>query len=182
MNKNLLILVLVIIGVSLIGISSPKSSTVPYAVSMQTMYPNNPPLSPNPILTPGAKNPDITQANISQNICKKGYTSGLDFRGNKVRNVSESTKNQVYKEYGIDKTVGGPYEVDHLISLELGGSNDIKNLWPQSYVTQPYNARNKDALENRLHAMVCSGNISLAQAQKEISIDWISAYRKYFGK
>lgn len=182
MYKNILILLLAIIGASFIGISSPKSSTVPYVVSSQTMFPNNPPLYPRPSLTPGVNNPDITQANIKQNICKKGYTGGLDFRGNKVRRVSESTKRRVYKEYGIDRTIGGPYEVDHLISLQLGGSNDIKNLWPQSYTTQPYNARNKDALENRLHAMICSGKISLSQAQREISTDWISAYVKYFRK
>lgn len=182
MNKNAITLVLTFILVFFVGILSPKSATMPYVVSTQTMFPNNPPLSPNPILTPGAANPEITQANINQTICKKGYTSGIDIHGVPVRHVSESTKQQVYKEYGIDRTIGGPYEVDHLISLELGGSNHIKNLWPQSYTTQPYNARTKDALENRLHAMVCSGKISLAQAQKEISTDWISAYRKYFGK
>ena len=71
------------------------------------------------------------------------------------------------------------YEVDHLISLELGGANDIKNLWPQSYVSTPYNARMKDALENKLHAMVCANQITLVEAQKEISTDWIAAYKKY---
>ena len=74
----------------------------------------------------------------------------------------------------------GDYEVDHLISLELGGSNSIKNLWPQSYLTQPWNAHVKDALENELHDEVCSGKVDLATAQHDIATDWIAAYKKYF--
>jgi hypothetical protein len=70
--------------------------------------------------------------------------------------------------------------VDHLISLELGGSNSIKNLWPQSYRTQPWNAHVKDTLENELHDEVCSGRLDLKTAQREIAGDWIAAYRKYF--
>ena len=50
-----------------------------------------------------------------------------------VRNVSAATKRAVYAEYGIASHQPGKYEVDHLISLELGGSNDIRNLWPESY-------------------------------------------------
>jgi len=72
-------------------------------------------------------------------------------------------------------------KVDHLISLELGGSNSLKNLWPQSYVTLPYNAHKKDVLENKLHALVCSGAIDLKTAQHEIATDWIGAYRKHVG-
>jgi hypothetical protein len=67
-----------------------------------------------------------------------------------------------------------------LISLELGGSNSIKNLWPQSYRTKPWNARVKDRLENRLHELVCSGQLDLATAQRDIATDWISTYKKYF--
>jgi len=75
----------------------------------------------------------------------------------------------------------GEYEVDHLISLELGGSNDIANLWPQSYVSEPFNAHIKDKLENKLHALVCSGRITVETAQKAIANDWTAAYRQYVG-
>ncbi len=119
-------------------------------------------------MTPGATLP-VTVADIAV----PGYTK-------KVRNVPQSVKEQVYHEYGITAHAPGEYEVDHLISLELGGSNSIKNLWPESYKTQPWNARVKDKLENKLHAMVVSGQMSLPDAQHEIATDWIAAYKKYF--
>jgi len=124
---------------------------------------------PDPRLTPG----DVltTDKNV---ICRPGYTQT-------VRNVPQSVKNQVYREYGITSRQPGEYEVDHLVSLELGGSNSIKNLWPQSYKTQPLNAHVKDKLENKLHDLMCSGAISVQDAQKAIAQDWIGAYRKYVG-
>jgi hypothetical protein len=63
----------------------------------------------------------------------------------------------------------GEYEIDHLVSLELGGSSSIRNLWPQSYVTEPQNAHVKDKLENVLHEPACSGKLSLEEAQKAIA-------------
>jgi hypothetical protein len=124
---------------------------------------------PNPQLTPGDAL-DVT----TSDICVPGYSS-------KVRNVPESVKNQVYQEYGILTHKAGQYEVDHLISLELGGSNSIKNLWPESY-TGPWNAHIKDKLENKLHDDVCAGQVDLKTAQHEISTDWIAAYQKYVGQ
>jgi hypothetical protein len=85
--------------------------------------------------------------------------------------VSTSTKNRVYAEYGITDHPTGAYEVDHLISLELGGSNDIGNLWPEPY-SGPDNAHDKDVMENRLHDEVCSGQLTLAQGQGEIVHWW----------
>ena len=112
---------------------------------------------------------DVTK----DDVCTPGYTK-------KVRNVPSSLKKQVYAEYGIASRRPGQYEVDHLISLELGGSNSIKNLWPESYVTQPWNAHVKDQLENALHDDICAGRISLQQAQQEIATDWIAAYKEHF--
>jgi hypothetical protein len=96
--------------------------------------------------------------------------------------VPESVKKEVYAEYHITHHSKGQYEVDHLISLELGGSNDIKNLWPESYLTDPWNAHVKDKLENRLHRLVCTGKITLKEAQDAISKDWIAAYIKYISE
>jgi len=97
-----------------------------------------------------------------------------------VRDVPSALKRKVYEEYSIPSHAPGEYEVDHLISLELGGSNSIRNLWPQSYRTEPWNAHVKDALENELHRRICSGQIDLKTAQREIAGDWIGAYKKYF--
>jgi hypothetical protein len=96
-----------------------------------------------------------------------------------VRNVPESKKNQVYALYGITRVPYG-YEVDHLVSLEVGGSNSIKNLWPEHYY-DPLGARTKYRLENRLHALVCSGQLALASAQRQEAANWIAAYKKYVG-
>jgi len=126
------------------------------------------PLLPNRSLTPG-DTLDVTK----EDVCKPGYSKT-------VRDVPEEVKKQVYKSYGITSHQPHEYEVDHLISLELGGSNSTKNLWPQSYVTQPWNAHVKDKLENELHRLICDGKITMKTAQQDISSDWIAAYKKYF--
>lgn len=107
-------------------------------------------------------------------ICTPGYSK-------KIRNVPASVKRKVYEEYGITSHEPGEYEVDHLISLELGGSHSIKNLWPESYRGEK-NAHVKDRLENKLHRLVCSGELDLKTAQQEIATDWLAAYRKYIGE
>ncbi len=124
---------------------------------------------PDPKMTPGDAL-DVT----AQDICTAGYSK-------KVRNVPQAVKEEAYREYGITHREPHEYEVDHLISLELGGSNSIKNLWPQSFLTKPWNAHVKDAVEDRLHAMICSGTINIKSAQHEIASDWIRAYKKYVG-
>ncbi len=126
-------------------------------------------------LTPGALNPSVSLTTDMKVLCVAGYSKT-------VRNVPESLKNKVYVSYGITQRDRGEYEIDHLCSLELGCSNSQLNLWPQSYKTQPWNAFKKDHLENRLHALACAGTITFADAQREISEDWIAAYRKYIGE
>ena len=101
-------------------------------------------------------------------ICTVGYTI-------QVRDVPLSVKKQVFTEYGIDYSLHANYEVDHLISLELGGSNDISNLWPESYLISD-GSHSKDGFENYLHNKVCKGIISLTEAQREISTDWLTYY------
>ena len=131
----------------------------PLALRAHIEHPGYPAGSnPDPIQTPGAVFDGITKAQL----CVSGYTA-------KVRHVTEATKNQVFANYYITGPHGA-YEVDHLVSLELGGSNDLANLWPESY-SGTWNARVKDRIENKLHRLVCMGTITLQEAQKDIAGD-----------
>lgn len=121
---------------------------------------------PNRTLTPGAT------ILLSQGaVCSQANVKNKD--------VPASVRRTVFQEYGIAKAQPRAYEVDYLVTPALGGSDDIRNLWPHSYASV-WNARVKDALEDRLREMVCDGDIDLADAQREIAGDWIAAYKKYF--
>jgi hypothetical protein len=98
----------------------------------------------------------------------------------KNRTVPATLQRQVFAEYGISGAQAQAYEVDYLITPALGGADDIHNLWPQSYSATVWNAHVKDALEDRLRELVCQGQLDLSTAQREISADWIAAYKKYF--
>lgn len=126
-----------------------------------------------PILPDASKTPGDVLEVASSDVCTSGYSK-------LVRNVPSALKRQVYESYGITHREKGEFEIDHLISLELGGSNSVRNLWPQSFLTQPWNAKVKDQLENELHSEICSGKIDMKTAQQEIASDWIAAYKKHF--
>src|SRR5215475_8309233 len=114
------------------------------------------PILPDPKLTPGDTF-DVT----AEDVCVPGYAK-------KVRSVPAWLKRQAYAEYGITQYKTGDYEVDHLIPLSLAGSNSIRNLWPQSSKTSPWNSYVKDALECKLHKLVSAGKLDLKTAQNEI--------------
>jgi hypothetical protein len=121
---------------------------------------------PDPACTPGSLDPRITQASIGSTICRHGWTAAV----RPPASATDHAKHDVaYPAYGIPAAT--PSELDHLVPLELGGSNDIGNLWPE--VGRVPNV--KDAVENRLHAEVCAGRVSLAAAQLAIAADWETA-------
>jgi hypothetical protein len=124
------------------------------------------PIRPDPHLTPGA-----VLTTDPATVCVPGYAKT-------VRHTSGKLKAQVYRAYRIDKKAGH-FEVDHLISLELGGADVAANLWPESYDTAPWNAHIKDRLEDRLHALVCAGKMTIEEAPRAIAEDWIAAYQRY---
>lgn len=93
--------------------------------------------------------------------------------------VNPTLQQAVFKEYGLPNSSRIAYELDYLVTPALGGSGDIKNLWPQPY-SSTWNARVKDQLEDHLHELVCQGKVQLTTAQIEIANDWISAYKRYF--
>ncbi|KKU90004.1 MAG: hypothetical protein UY20_C0003G0043 [Candidatus Yanofskybacteria bacterium GW2011_GWA1_48_10] len=120
---------------------------------------------PDPECTPGAIFPDAT----AEKICVSGYTKT-------VRKVSTSLKKRVYRAYGVPYPPPfGSYELDHYIPLALGGSNDIANLWPFAAEPRP-GFIEKDLTVNYLHRKVCAQEISLAVAQRAITVPWVEVY------
>ena len=96
------------------------------------------------------------------------------------RDIPLDMQQKVFAEYGIKSPQKDQFEVDYLITPDLGGTESIRNLWPQPYSVH-WNAHVKDKLEERLHQLVCSRKLDLATAQHDIAVDWIAAYKKYVG-
>lgn len=130
-------------------------------------------LGPNPdsACSPGAYYSKLTRSVI----CSAGFHTG------DVRNVPESEKFAVEREYGLAPGhYGRTLEIDHLVSLELGGSNDIANLFPERANAHP-GYKVKDRLENRLHDLVCAGSMRLRVVQREIARNWQGLYKRVYG-
>ena len=134
---------------------------------------------PNPTITPGATNPLVTHVNLHSTICVSGYTKTIRPSSSYTNKIKYSQLDSGYNYKG--DTNPADYEEDHLIPLEVGGNpTSIKNLFPQPQLTT-WSASRKDALENKLHSMVCNGSISLAAAQSVFITNWIAGYLKYIG-
>jgi hypothetical protein len=103
------------------------------------------------------------------------------FRTSTIRNVPDSERFAVEREYGIKPGhYGSTLEIDHIVPLELGGSNDIANLFPEQLYVRP-GYRIKDKLENKLHALVCAGSMTLRSVRVRISTDWQALYERVYG-
>jgi anti-sigma factor RsiW len=94
--------------------------------------------------------------------------------------VGDAVRHEVVRRYGMEHVPSDEYELDYLITPELGGAPAVENLWPQRYALRTWNAHVKDQLEQLLPTLVCNGTLSLQTAQRDIARDWISAYKKYF--
>ena len=132
---------------------------------------------PDPGCTPGSISPQVTQDNITSTICSSGYTSTIRPPSN-ITGPEKIASKAAYSYSGSSYTV----EYDHLVPLELGGDpNDSANLWAEpndNPAAASYNNA-KDKLENALHGMVCSGQMTLAAAQQAIAGNWATAYQQY---
>lgn len=132
---------------------------------------------PDPHCTPGAIDPQVTQADIGSTICSSGFTSTI----RPPESVTEPEKDASAAAYGYTGSLHVA-EYDHLIPLELGGDpNDPANLWvePPDNPNATSFANTKDQLEDRLNSLVCSGQLSLAVAQGAIASNWVTAYQTY---
>src|SRR5215470_7271770 len=153
-------LILALVGVAALNRLAPRREPRMYASFVPISFPATE-------LTPG-----VVRAKTRDQVCGSNY--------GKNRDVPPALRRKVFELYGMPGADPRAYEVDYLITPALGGADDIGNLWPQSYSATIWNARVKDALEDRLHELVCHGDVDLPTAQREISTDWISAYKKYF--
>jgi hypothetical protein len=126
--------------------------------------------SPDRHCTPGALNPAVTQSTIDHTICVAGYTKTI----RPPESVTEPEKLANMAAYGVGGRSAHDFEYDHLVSLELGGAvNDPRNLWPEPGASP----NPKDSVEDRLHDLVCDGQMPLATAQHVIATDWVNYSR-----
>jgi hypothetical protein len=142
------------------------------------------------LLAPRTRATRCTRGANPDRRCSPGaYATGLTrkvlcsstFRTGTIRSVTQADRHAVEREYGLAEIpYGRRLEIDHIVALELGGSNDIANLFPQRASPSP-GYRAKDKLENRLHAMVCDGQLGLAAAQRRIASNWQALYTSVFG-
>jgi hypothetical protein len=157
------LLILLVLALRLFPIPSLPSPSM--AISFLRGAPD---IQPKPDLTPGATRPIA-----ASDIC--GGKSEI-----KNSEIPSAIQQKVFEEYGLANARTSDYELDYLITPELGGTTDVRNLWPEPFNRTEWNAHVKDALESLLYRKVCSGEIDLPTAQHEIATGWISAYKKYF--
>jgi hypothetical protein len=138
------------------------------------------PQLPNHLLTPDVARTDLTL----KKICTTKW-------GRDARHVTATMKKQVFTAYGLTGNTdpacipdarGRHCEIDHLLSRELVGADEVRNLWPQPYGSQPWNAVRKDCVETRLHKEICAKNpaMTLKQAQDAIRSDWTAVYLRFY--
>jgi hypothetical protein len=142
---------------------------VTYSIHLRSCQTRDRGQLPDHSCTPGSIDPAVTQMTIRSTICRSGWTS-------KVRPPESQTEHAKYDvAYPAYHIPGGARsELDHLVPLELGGSNDITNLWPEvGSIPNP-----KDKVENALNHAVCDGKVSLAAAQNAIASDWLTAEKR----
>jgi len=155
------------------GFSWTPAAAAIVLVILAISFSNQPRRSPVIVTIPDSRlTPGATLLESRQAVCAQANAN------NKA--VPVALQQKVFEEYGITRPEPRAYEVDYLITPALGGADDIHNLWPHSYSATAWNARVKDALEDRMREMVCDGSLELEEAQKEIAANWIDAYKKYF--
>ncbi|MGE0406359.1 MAG: anti-sigma factor [Candidatus Korobacteraceae bacterium] len=157
-----------VLGAALLMYVRSRGVSLPPRDNVASDY--DPRLSPVAALTPGS-----TVFISKATLCDSSVTNDEA----QAPPIPRAAALAVFREYGIQDPQPGMYELDYLIAPELGGSADVRNLWPQPY-SGTWNAHLKDALEDRLREMVCDGRMDLETAQREIAADWIAAYKKYF--
>ena len=115
---------------------------------------------------------------IDETVCAKGWSRTV----RPPVSFTNRIKHIKLRQYDIPEGDIHEYELDHLIPLSIGGApDDPANLWPQPH-QGTWTADDKDALEARIHRLVCDRRVPLAEAQQAMRTDWVAAYRKYMSR
>jgi hypothetical protein len=117
--------------------------------------------------SPGAYYARLTKAAL----CSPGFHSS------KLQHLTAAAKRAVEVEYGLTGSSRSALTIDHIVPLELGGSNNVANLYPQ----RPPVHQLKQTLDSTLAARVCQGLISLGAARRQIAVNWELLYTKLNG-
>jgi hypothetical protein len=125
---------------------------------------------PDPACTPGAVTPAVTESNIETTICSARYVAAVQ----PPRREANAVKRRLMRAYG-DRQPSRAYELDHLVPLDLGGTNAVHNLWPELNEPIPQARNAKDLVERSLHEAVCGHRVTLTAAQRAITADWTTA-------
>jgi hypothetical protein len=123
---------------------------------------------PNRTLTPG----DVANVTVAT-MCSKGYSA-------RARHVTASTKHRIRLAYRVGEHDRNLFVIDHLIPLQLGGSNHVSNLWPQVRTGTFWSSYKKDRLGSLLKRKVCSGRMSPIVARNLMRFDWKNSYKAFF--
>ena len=160
-------LVLSIVVLAVASVASWRSRLTVPPPSASVASTDEPDALPNRSLTPGA-----TRALPVAELC-----GNIPWESSPI---PPSVRQQVLRNYRMEHVPDHEYELDYLVTPDLGGAPDPRNLWPERYGSRVWNARVKDQLEDLLPQLVCQGEVDLATAQRDIATDWIAAYKKYF--
>jgi hypothetical protein len=96
------------------------------------------------------------------------------------RKIGEKARREVLNRYRIYLSNSWQYHIDHLIPLCLGGSNDIRNLWPHA-LNAMHPPALKTRLERKLLKMVRRGRMALREAQGWLTGNWVVAFYRFMG-
>jgi len=161
-------------GLLAVPIPIPPRVTGHYPTSCHTRTENGK-ILPDPKCTPGSFNPAVTPSNLRQTICVPGWTKTV----RPPDSNTEPVKTEAMRAYGQDPSARSTTELDHLVPLELGGSDDVTNLWPEPTDLPGHGVNNtKDTVEHALNKAVCSGKVDLNAARAAIATDWTTAEQK----
>jgi hypothetical protein len=120
---------------------------------------------PSSFQTPGNK----SKANEAQ-VCAADYEQS-------VKPLAKWQREQALERYG-KRPEDFTGDLEHLIPLSLGGTNDPDNLWPLP-ASKEMGPEQKHALDAKLHELVCNKTMKLKDAQDVFKKDWVKAYNEY---